>query len=396
LAYLVLGVCFAMSLLGRGAGETFTVYLLPVSATFGWDRAEVISVYSLAALATGVASPFVGRLFDRSGPRTVFGLGLLLLGVGFSSAAFTQRLWQLQVSIGLAAGLGSACVGNITGSLLLSRWFGSRLPAAMAVVYSAAGAGILILVPISQILIDQFGWRGAYHITGAALLGSTALLVLLPWQRLAAGSGKLSPSGQIKVAGEAWTLFAAMRHPAFWALFSTFFFTAVGVYAVSVQVVAYLIEAGFAPLQAATAWGLSGVLLLFGMLAVSWLDALIGRRQAILLSYTLTAAGMAMLWLLRSYPSVWLLYGFLVCFGGTIGSRGPLITATAMTIFRGKSIGTIFGTISVGSGMGSALGSWGGGLIHDLSGGYNLVIGFALASIMVGMIALLVVPALRT
>jgi MFS family permease len=141
---------------------------------------------------------------------------------------------------------------------------------------------------------------------------------------------------------------------------------------------------------------LSGVLLLFGMLAVSWLDALIGRRQAILLSYTLTAAGMAMLWLLRSYPSVWLLYGFLVCFGGTIGSRGPLITATAMTIFRGKSIGTIFGTISVGSGMGSALGSWGGGLIHDLSGGYNLVIGFALASIMVGMIALLVVPALRT
>jgi predicted MFS family arabinose efflux permease len=296
----------------------------------------------------------------------------------------------------LAAGLGSACLGNIPGSLLLSRWFGSRLPAAMAVVYSAAGAGILILVPVSQILIDHFGWRGAYQITGGALLGTTALLLLLPWQRLAAGSGNLSPPRQINIAGERWTLFAAMRHPAFWALFSTFFFTAVGVYAVSVQVVAYLIEAGFAPLQAATAWGLSGVLLLFGMLTVSWLDALIGRRQAILLSYTLTATGMAMLWLLRSYPSVWLLYGFLVCFGGTIGSRGPLITATAMTIFRGKSVGTIFGTISVGSGMGSALGSWGGGLIHDLSGGYNLVIGFALASIMVGMIALLVVPALRT
>ena len=165
-----------MSLVGRGAGKTFTVYLLPVSATFGWDRAEVISVYSLAALATGVASPFVGRLFDRSGPRTVFGLGLLLLGAGFSGAAFTEKLWQLQVSIGLAAGLGSACLGNITGSLLLSRWFGSHLPAAMAVVYSAAGAGILILVPLSQILIDHFGWRGAssYYGCGTARQYRTA------------------------------------------------------------------------------------------------------------------------------------------------------------------------------------------------------------------------------
>ena len=34
-----------------------------------------------------------------------------------------------------------------------------------------------------------------------------------------------------------------------------------------------------------------------------------------------------------------------------IGSRGPLITATAIKIFRGKRVGTIFGTISIGSGL---------------------------------------------
>ena len=395
LAFLVLSLCFAMSLLGRGAAETFTVFLLPVSTSFGWDRAEVISIYSLAALATGVASPFVGRLFDRSGPRTIFGLGLFLLGTGFLSAAFTQKLWQLQVCIGLAAGLGSACLGNVTGSLLLSRWFGPRLPSAMAVVYSAAGAGILLLVPLSQILIDHFGWRGAYRILGAVLLGTTALLLLLPWQRLAAGSGGVSPRAHLEGIGERWTLLAAMHYPPFWALFSTFLFTAVGVFALSVQVVAYLIEAGFSPLQAATAWGFSGVLLLLGILAVSWLDALIGRRRAILLSYSLTVAGIGMLWLVRPYPSVWLLYGFLLCFGGTIGSRGPLVTASAMSIFRGKNIGTIFGTISIGSGLGAALGSWAGGLIHDWSGGYDLVIAFTLASVLVGMIAFLLVPTLR-
>jgi predicted MFS family arabinose efflux permease len=78
-----------------------------------------------------------------------------------------------------------------------------------------------------------------------------------------------------------------------------------------------------------------------------------------------------------------------------MGSRGPLITATAMKIFRGKRVGTIYGTISIGSGLGSAFGSWSGGLIHDATHGYNALLAFALASVVLGMIPFLVVPALR-
>ncbi|MDH8378183.1 MFS transporter, partial [Klebsiella pneumoniae] len=76
----VLALCFALSVLGRGLGESFTVFLLPISQSFGWDRAEVISIYSLAALAGGLAAPLIGRLFDHSGPRMVYTLGLALLG----------------------------------------------------------------------------------------------------------------------------------------------------------------------------------------------------------------------------------------------------------------------------------------------------------------------------
>jgi predicted MFS family arabinose efflux permease len=66
-----------------------------------------------------------------------------------------------------------------------------------------------------------------------------------------------------------------------------------------------------------------------------------------------------------------------------------------MKIFRGKRIGTIYGTISIGSGLGSALGSWSGGLIHDWTHSYNPLIAFALVSVGLGMIPFLVVPALR-
>jgi MFS family permease len=391
----VLALCFALSVLGRGLGESFTVFLKPISESFGWDRAQVVSVYSLSALAGGLAAPLVGRLFDRSGPRTVYSLGLLLLGGAFLVAAHAQHLWQFQLSLGLCVGIGIAFIGNVPNSILLGRWFGPRLPTAMAIVYSATGAGVLILLPASQILIEHFDWRGAYQIFGSAALLLLLPLLLLPWRLFSTGSPHLARSPTGDFADEGWTLLSAMRHHAFWALFSTFFFTAIGMYAIAPQVVAYLIDAGFPPLQAATAWGFSGVVLLFGMLGISWLDGIIGRRPSVLFSYGVSIAGIIMLWLLQWYPNFYLLAGFVVCFGSMIGSRGPLLTATAMKIFRGRRIGTIYGMITIGSGLGSALGSWSGGLIHDLSHSYNPLILFSLIAVVLGMIPFLVVPALR-
>ena len=394
-ALAVLGVCFLLTVLSRGLNESFTVFLLPISQDFGWDRAEIISIYSLAALTSGLAAPWIGRLFDQSGPRMVYGLGLLLLGIVFAAAARAQQLWQLQVTIGVGIGLAAACLGNVTSSLLLARWFGPRLPTAMALIYSAMGAGTLIALPLSQLLIDAVGWRGAYEIMGGFGLVLFVPLFLLPWRRIAEGS-PLLPKHNVTSQGEqTWTLGLAMRHHAFWALFSTFFFTAIGIFAISAQVVAYLIDIGFPPLQAATAWGFSGALLLAGMMFISWLDGVIGRRRSILLSYSLTISGIVMLFYLARSPNWWLLAGFIVCFGSMQGSRGPLISATAMKIFRGERVGTIFGTISIGSGLGAALGSLSGGLIHDWTGGYDAMLGFALINIVLGMIPFLVVPMLR-
>ncbi len=391
----VLALCFALSVLGRGLGESFTVFLLPISESFGWDRAQVVSVYSLTALAGGLAAPLIGRLFDYSGPRSVYSLGLLLLGGAFLFAANASYLWQFQLGLGLCVGFGIAFIGNVPNSILLGRWFGPRLPTAMAVVYSATGAGVLVLLPASQVLIDHVGWRGAYQIFGGAALVLLVPLLILPWRLFSTGSPHLARSATADLADDGWTLSNAMRHHAFWALFSTFFFTAIGMYAIAPQVVAYLIDAGFPPLQAATAWGFSGVVLLFGMLGVSWLDGIIGRRPSVLFSYALSIAGICLLWLLQWYPNIWILTGFVVCFGSMIGSRGPLLSATAMKIFRGKRVGTIYGSISIGSGLGSAFGSWSGGLIHDLSHSYNPLLAFALVSVVLGMIPFLVVPALR-
>ena len=343
----VLALCFTLALIGRGLGESFTVFLKPIAENFGWDRAQVVSVYSLTWLAGGLMAPVVGRLFDRYGPRTVYSLRLLLLGGAFLVASKAQALWQFQLSVGLAVGIGIAFIGNVPNSILLGRWFGPRLPTAMAIVYSATGAGVLVLLPASQLLIDHFGWRDAYQIFGIVALCLLLPLLLLPWRLFSTGSPHITRKADPDFIDGGWTLVSAMRHHAFWALFSTFFFTAIGMYAISAQIVAYLIDAGFPPLQAATAWGFSGVVLLFGMLGVTQLDAMIGRRPSVLLSYAISILGIVLLWLLQFYPNFWL------------------------------------------------LGAWAGGLSHDWTHSYDPLIAFALVAVVLGMIPFLVVPALR-
>ena len=215
----VLALCFALSVLGRGLGESFTVFLKPISEEFGWDRAEVVSVYSLTWLAGGLTAPLVGRMFDRSGPRTVYALGLLLLGASFLIAAHAQKLWQVQLSVGLCVGLGIALIGNVPNSILLGRWFGPRLPTAMAILYSATGAGILVLLPASQLLIDRIGWRDAYQLFGAVALCMLLPLLLLPWRLFATGSPHIARKTDAGFVDNGWTLKSAMLHHAFWALF---------------------------------------------------------------------------------------------------------------------------------------------------------------------------------
>ena len=148
----------------------------------------MVSVYSLTWLAGGLMAPLVGRLFDRSGPRIVYSLGLLLLGGAFLIASRAQALWQFQLSTGLCVGIGIALIGNVPNSILLGRWFGPRLPTAMAILYSATGAGILVLLPASQVLIDRIGWRDAYQWFGIVALCLLVPLLLMPWRLFATGS----------------------------------------------------------------------------------------------------------------------------------------------------------------------------------------------------------------
>jgi len=117
---------------GRGLGDTYVVFLLPLEREFGWSRSQLTSVYSIYLLVHGFTSPLVGLLFDRLGPRWVYATGMACLGAAFLLAGELVSLWQFYLFIGALVGLGVSLNGMVPGSALLARWYRERLSSAIA------------------------------------------------------------------------------------------------------------------------------------------------------------------------------------------------------------------------------------------------------------------------
>jgi len=119
----VLAACFALNMFGRGLGDSYAVFLLPLEREFGWSRSELTSVYSIYLLVNGLTAALVGLVFDRLGPRWVYGAGMASLGAAFFLAGGLTALWQFYLFIGVLVGLGVSLNGMVSGSALLARWY---------------------------------------------------------------------------------------------------------------------------------------------------------------------------------------------------------------------------------------------------------------------------------
>src|SRR5262249_33075364 len=99
----------------------------------------------------------------------------------------------------------------------------------------------------------------------------------------------------------------------------------------------------------------------------------VGGPLAATISYGCTACGSLALLALDGDRWVGWLVGYALLFGLGFGARGPIITALATDFFGGRRFGVIYGALSVGNGLGGAIGPWFGGVVYDLLGSYRVV-----------------------
>jgi MFS family permease len=363
----VVGVLFLAQAVAMGTRGTIGLLVAPWEQEFGWDRAAVSVTASLGFLVYGVAQALAGRFADRTGPRAIFAASMVLLAAGAAAVASIVTLWQAYFVFGGLIMLGVGGASSPTSAVAVARWFARRRGLAFGVVAAGSACGQLVLVPVMAGLVGALGWRAAFLWLGAgiALVALPVVLVLLrdePAARAAA------PRAGAPAAARPVPVTTMIRHPAFWWLCLSFFVcgvTTAGL--IDTHLIPHAQDHHISAVAAATAFGvLSAVNMVCTTLAGAVADRL-GYRW--LLGWIYAGRALALVFLVFARDPV-SLFVFAVAFGIVDFSTVAPTTALATLLFGRASAGTVFGLVSLSHQMGSAAGSYAGGLLHDGTGSY--------------------------
>jgi len=375
-ATLVVILAFVMNLLSRGIGETFAVFLLPIESEMGWTRTTLAGIYAIYMGAHGLAAVVIGWFVDRVGPRVVYTIGLLAYGFAFLLAQFGTEPWHFYLTTGVMAGIAMTAIGMTTATVLITRWYhgprARQLSPAIGIAYSGMGAGVILWIPITNQLIEMLGWRETYRTLGIILCVLAVIVYVLPWSKLQLTPLPLSRFGSVLGGSKDGHLRAALKTKMFWLLFVIMFITAVAMYLVGPQMVAYLVSVGFDSTVASLAFSINGFLTVFGIAGTGWLARYFGMKRVATISYAMSITAVILLACLTVVPVMALLVLAILPLGLSQGARGPIVSVQASQAFSGQGLGAIYGAITMGVGLGGMSGAWLSGVFYDVTGGYIL------------------------
>jgi sugar phosphate permease len=372
-AWVIVAVVFVAQAVGLGVRSTIGLLVQPWESEFGWDRATISLVPSLGFIVYGLAQAGAGRWADRVGPRVIFGVSLAILGAGTTAVGTIVTLWQAYLVFGLLIMLGVGGASSPSAAVAVARWFSRRRGLAFGIVSAGSCAGQLVLLPVMAAFAGAIGWRAAFIWLGFGILAVAvpAVLVLLrddptreadrPGQTGAADSRPL-PVGIL------------VQHRNFWWLALSFCVcgvTTAGL--IDTHFIPHAQDHHIATVTAATAYGVLSVVNMAATLSSGVVADRVGYKW--LLGWIYAGRAATLVFLVFARDPV-LLFVFAVTYGIVDFSTVPPTTALSTQLFGRRSAGTVYGLVALSHQIGSAAGSYAGGVIHDLTGSYA---GFFLA-----------------
>lgn len=364
-------VCASIMLtLSMGLRQSLGLFMQPMTRDIALTVSEFTFAIAIQNLAWGLAQPFTGALVVRAGFRAVMVTGGLLYVLGLVFLAMAQGMVMVTLGAGVLIGVALACNASSIANAVASRAVPPAVRSTVLGLVSAAGSlGAMLAAPIGQYLQTEHGWR--VGVMGFVIVA----LALLPAGWIAGRVDRVklpAPApGQADEESDARKMaLMALRHVPFLVMTVAFFVCGMQLVFLTTHLPSYLDLCGMDPMLSAQALGMIGGFNILGSLFFGWAG---GRwSKTALLGTLYISRSLVLAWFFSAPPTP---DGTLV-FAGLMGflwmGVSPLFAGAVAEMFGLRWQAMIQGIAFFSHQMGSFLGAFGGGMVYDAFGSYEL------------------------
>ena len=361
---IVLFSASALVTISLGIRQSMGLFLEPISLEMGTGREVFSLAIAVQNLLWGLSSPLFGMMADRIGGWRVASLGGILYAAGLLvMTGLVTPSGMLLGNFMIGLGLGSAGMAVALGAVSRSVP-DKRRPLALGMVTSLGSFGQFALVPITQIVILDFGWQ-------AAMLASSFIAAAM----IAIGYGlKSADDATASMVAEATlgrTVKRAFGSRDYILLTAGFFVCGLHLVFIATHLPVYLQDNDIDPAIASWALSLVGLFNIAGALFFGWIGGVTSKRIPLALIYLARTLIIAAFITYPVTPASALVFGAAMGFLwlGTI----PLTSGLIVTFFGPRYLATLYGFVFLSHQLGSFFGAWLGGRLYDTFGNYDLM-----------------------
>ena len=388
--WIIVGVMAATGAVSMGMGSlNFGLFIKPMGDELGIGRAAFGWAQTARQGASSATSPLIGWLLDRYGSRVMLPVAALATGVAMIGLAYTTSSWHLIVLFVVMGLVGMSGPGALVTTVPVLKWFVRNRGKAVAFVGLGIPIGALLFIPLTQVLINEIGWRGAW-----VVLASIGICVIVPLALIFVHrqpedlgmepDGGTPPSSDLREGGiqrdeVSWTVREAIRTSTLWRLVVVFSMVQLATGTVALHRIPAFMDRGMDPtlISFATAFDAvcaGGSTFLFGMLASKIPGRFLGAFGFLMLA---TAS------VLTIYATeLPVMFVSMAVFGVGIGGMMFLNNYIWADYFGRAHVGGIRGIVNPINLVVGGIGAPAAGYVRDITGSYDPAwwIGVALMS----------------
>ena len=356
------GAAVMMSI-GMGMRQSLGLFLPPVTHDLAIKAADFTFAIAVQNIAWGLSQAPVGAIADKWGLRPAMLAGGVIYVIGMLVMLSAGGAATLAVSGGLI-GIALSCTAS---SLAMTASARAVSPERRSMILGAVGAcssvGTLVIAPSTQFLLARWDWH-----LGAAFFLLLAV-AMLPAAYLAGGVDRM-PRHTEKRATMREVVGDAVRNRRYLVMSGAYFVCGLQLIFLTTHLPNYLAICGQDPMLSATALATIGGVNIFGSWFAGWLGGRYPKYILLGLLYLCRSAVLTMFFLVPPTPTSTIV--FAAAMGMLWLGVIPLVSGYVAELFGTRYMATILGMSFVVHQMGSVIGAWGGGLIFDAFGSYDI------------------------